>query len=140
MKVPPLRFLNQQKRIEMHSANPTTYPNPNPHASLTPLVTFRPPRKTRCKEVQEESTVDGVGEIPAKPLIEVCVAYTCIKEDEDDNAYTGRKIKVSCREMPLAAESEEIFDSLDPEALAVPLFHKLCLNALQGGLEEAQET
>ena len=92
------------------------------------------------KEVQEVYDVEGIGEIPVKPVIQICFAYTCIEEDEDGNAYTVRKMKVSCKKMPLAKETEEILDNLDTEALMVPLFHKLCLNALQDGLVESQET
>jgi hypothetical protein len=92
------------------------------------------------KQVKDRFNVDGFGEVALKPVIQTCVAYTCVEEYEDGNVYTVRKMKVSSLPMSLTNDIELFYDAMDPEALAAVLFHKLALNAMQDGFRSAQNT
>jgi len=84
---------------------------------------------------------DGMGVIALKPALQICVAYTCVEKDADDGEfYTVRKMKISTMSLPLTGDSEPLYDMLDPEALALILYQKLLLSAVQDGFVEAQNT
>ena len=92
------------------------------------------------KKVKDRFKVDGFGEVALKPVIQTCVAYTCIEKDEDGNYHTVRKMRVSSVPVPLSSDTELFFDALDPEVLTAVLFHKLALNAYQEGFKVSPET
>jgi hypothetical protein len=92
------------------------------------------------KQVKDRFNVDGFGEVALKPVVQTCVAYTCVEEDADGSFHTVRKMKVSSLPMALANDIEVFYDAMDPEALAAVLFHKVTLNAMQDGFRAAQET
>ena len=90
--------------------------------------------------VRDRYFVEGFGEVALKPVLQVCVAYTCVENDpEEGYDRTVRKVRVASCTLPLASQAEQLYDVLDPEALAVVLFHKLSLSSLQDGLIETQE-
>lgn len=86
-------------------------------------------------------TADGLGRVSLKPVLQICVAYTCVEKDKKSGQYyTVRKLKISSMPLPLTSDSEPLYDAVDPEALAVVLYQKLVLNAVQEGFVAAQET
>lgn len=81
------------------------------------------------------------GKIALKPVLQTCVAYTCIEKDvKDGEYYTFRKMKISSLPLPMEKDSEPLYDVIDPEALALTLYHKLLLDAVLDGFVAAQET
>jgi hypothetical protein len=90
------------------------------------------------KKVKDRYHVSGFGEVALKPVLQTCVAFTTVETDDNGNSYTVRKLRISSLALPLAYDTESLYDSLDPEALAVILFHKLSLSALQDGLVDTQ--
>lgn len=74
--------------------------------------------------------------VTLKPVIQTCVAYTCI---DHEKARVVRKMKISCCPMPMAIDVESIYNSIDPEALAAALFHKLALNVYEEGTLSTQQ-
>ena len=91
------------------------------------------------KESRNTHYVDEFGEVVLKNVIQTCFAYTSLEPDEDGRVYVVRKLRVSSIPLQIAKEPEALFDALDPEALAVVLFHKLMLSSLQDGLMETQK-
>jgi hypothetical protein len=87
--------------------------------------------------VTERSYVEGMGEVMIKHTIQTCFAYTAIEKQEDGSFLTVRRLKVASLHMPLAFDTESLYATLDPEALAVVLFHALTIASLQDGLVEA---
>ncbi len=84
---------------------------------------------------------DGMGKVALKPVVQFCVAYTCVEHEALTGDYFAvRKLKISSMPLPLVSSSELLYDSMDPEALAVVLYQKLFLNAVQDGLVDAQQT
>lgn len=81
--------------------------------------------------------VEGRGEIDLPPCIQSCFAYTSIVPT-GDGWLTVRRLRVLSTNMKISEETEDVLASVDAEALAVILFHKLSLSAMQDGLEEAQ--
>ena len=93
----------------------------------------------QVQNVKDRFYVDGLGEVALKPVIQTSVVYTCIQEDDDGHFVVVRKVRIATLPVPLAYDVEPIYDALDPEALAVVLFHKLSLSSLQDGLMESQD-
>jgi hypothetical protein len=93
----------------------------------------------QVQNVKDRFYVDGFGEVALIPVIQTSVVYTCIQEDDEGHFVTVRKVRIATLPLPLAYEVEPIYDALDPEALAVVLFHKLSLSSLQDGLMESQD-
>ena len=89
-------------------------------------------------KVTERINVEGRGEIDLPPCIQSCFAYTSIVPSGDGGWLTVRKLRVLSTNMKVSEETEDVLASVDAEALAVVLFHKLSLSAMQDGLEEAQ--
>ena len=87
--------------------------------------------------VSERIFVEGRGELDLPPCIQSCFAYTSVVPS-DDGWVTVRRLRVLSTNMKISEESEDVLASVDAEALAVVLFHKLSISALQDGLEEAQ--
>jgi len=85
-------------------------------------------------------TADGIGQVTMKPVLQICVAFTCVEQDSQGDYYTSRKLKISSVSLPFTSDSEPFYDALDPEALAPVLYQKLVLNAVQEGFVAAQET
>lgn len=87
--------------------------------------------------VQQRMLVSGFGQVQLKPVLQTCFAYTTIVRDSTTGEYqTVRRMRISSRRMPLAHRVEELYDSLDPEALAVVLFHKLVIASMQDENED----
>lgn len=87
--------------------------------------------------VQQRMLVSGFGQVQLKPVLQTCFAYTTVVRNSNTGEYqTVRRMRISSRRMPLAHSVEELYDSLDPEALAVVLFHKLTLASMQDGNED----
>lgn len=89
---------------------------------------------------EQEGVYDEV--VSWDPVLQTCFAYTTILSERDD--YTGafvyktvRRMRIVSRPVPIADTPEALFSSLDTEALAVVLFHKIALAAKQDGLIEA---
>lgn len=80
--------------------------------------------------------VEDRGEIDLPPCIQSCFAYTSIVPSGDE-WLTVRRLRVLSTNMKISEETEDVLASVDAEALAVVLFHKLSLSAMQDGLEEA---
>jgi hypothetical protein len=95
-----------------------------------------------AKEVQDRFHAQGLGEVVLKPVIQTCMMYTSIETDgtEANNYYTVRKMRVASLPLTLTDEVEPILDALDPEALAVVLYHKIAMDAYMDGLVSAQKT
>ena len=92
------------------------------------------------KMVDLRRSCDGYGDVDIKPVIQTCVAYTCVEQDEDGAFYTVRKMKVSSLSMQTTEYVEPLLDALDPEALVAVLFNKLALSAYQEGFKAVPET
>jgi hypothetical protein len=78
------------------------------------------------------------------PVLQTCFAYTTIISERNHNTgavvyKTVRRMRIVSRPVPIADTPEALFASLDTEALAVVLFHKIALAAKQDGLIEAAE-
>ncbi len=87
--------------------------------------------------VQQRMLVSGFGQVQLKPVLQTCFAYTTIVKDAATGEhFTVRRMRISSRRMPLAYNVEDLYDSLDPEALAVVLFHKLVLASMQDESED----
>ena len=103
----------------------------DPHTSFTIDLAIQ------NRAVRTSLMVDNFGEIALKPVVQTCFAYTTIIFDEATEEYmTVRQMKIHSRPVPLAQDTESVYSSLDPEALAVVLFHKLALASFQDGLKE----
>ena len=89
--------------------------------------------------VKDRVYVDGVGDVLLRPAVQTCFAYTAIEQQEDGSHVTVRRMKVAYINVPLAHDTESLYASLDPEALAVVLFHKLTVASLQDGLVQTHE-
>lgn len=83
--------------------------------------------------------IDRYGDVQLSSALQTCVAYTTIVEQPNGSTVVVRRMRVTSRSMPLAQDTETLFASLDPEALAVVLFHKLSIASLQDGLDETQD-
>ncbi|GAX17623.1 hypothetical protein FisN_18Lh280 [Fistulifera solaris] len=87
--------------------------------------------------VQQRMLVSGFGQVQLKPVLQTCFAYTTIVKDAATGEHsTVRRMRISSRRMPFANNVEDLYDSLDPEALAVVLFHKLVLSSMQDESED----
>ena len=92
------------------------------------------------RKVKDRFLLDGFGEVALKPALQTCLAYTTVVYDATSKQYqTVRRMRIDSRPVPLAQQVEELYNALDPEALAVVLFHKLALASFQEGLSEAPE-
>jgi hypothetical protein len=110
------------------------------HTSVTLDLQVTHPRK----KVNVEHKLLGIRRIVGakftlKPVIQTCIAYTCIEQDKGGKARVVRKMRISCCPMPMATNVESIYNALDPEALATALFQKLALNLYEEGLESTQQ-
>jgi hypothetical protein len=91
-------------------------------------------------KLQRYVFVEGLGEVALKPCLQVSFAYTTIVLDNTTSQYQAvRRLRVSTLAMPLASSTESLYASLDTEALAMSLFHKLYLSVLMDGLKVTQE-
>ena len=96
-----------------------------------------------ANEVPQKFYVESLGAtIKLKPVVQTCLAYTTIdrvkRNDGSVQYFTTRRMRISSKSLgdPSQATIERIYNSLDPEALAVSLFHKLALASLQEGTSE----
>ena len=89
------------------------------------------------RRIKDRFIVDGYGEVSLRPVIQTCLAYTTIVQDDEGNYHTVRRMRIASQPVPLTDRVEDLYDSLDPEALAVVLFHKLAIASFQEGLLEA---
>ena len=80
--------------------------------------------------------VDGMGQISWKPVLQTCFAYTTIVQDpEHPGEYlTVRQMRIASVRVPLTDSVETLYSSIDPDAIATVLFHKLTLTLLRDGL------
>lgn len=85
---------------------------------------------------QTQAVIDGLGEVSLKQVIQVCFAYTAVLRNDAGKYETVRQMRIQSCPVTLARNSESVYSSLDPEALAVVLFHKLALSSFQDGLLE----
>lgn len=114
------------------------------HTAFTIDLTVVTAAKSR--RVPDRYYVEGVGEVALKPVIQTCFAYTTIVKETDESKNGGqvvyktvRQMRIASRPVPLAHSVEALYASLDTEALAVVLFHKIALASFQDGLAEAAE-
>lgn len=91
------------------------------------------------KSVPDRVYVDGMGDVPIKHAIQTCFAFTCIEKQDDGSLVTVRRMKIASLHLPLAHDTESLYATLDPEALAVTLFHKLTIASLQDGLVQTHD-
>jgi hypothetical protein len=89
--------------------------------------------------VKDRVYVDGIGEYAIKHSLQTCFAYTTVEQQENGSYVTVRKLEISSLNLPLAHDTESLYATLDPEALAVMLFHKLTIASLQDGLIQTHE-
>jgi hypothetical protein len=94
------------------------------------------------KHVRDRVYVDGFGELNLHPVIQVCFAYTTIASETDPNTgrvtyQTVRRMRISSRRLSLAYTVEALYATIDTEALAVVLFHRIALASFQDGIVEA---
>jgi hypothetical protein len=120
---------------------PATAVNDSTHlwrmGTCDPFTSFTVDLKLNSKTVQDRFPVDGFGEVAMKPVMQTCFAYTTVVKDVDGQYHTVRQMRISSFPVPLAHSVEMLYSSLDPEALAVVLFHKLALAAFQDGIKES---
>lgn len=92
-------------------------------------------------KIKRFAFVDGLGEVALKPCLQVCFAYTTVvpSEENPDEFVTVRRMRICTLHLPMVNDVESLFAALDPEALAVVLFHKFALSALTEGITETQE-
>jgi hypothetical protein len=83
--------------------------------------------------------IDGLGDVPLPPGMQLCVAYSTVEQNSDGSWATVRKMRVTSLGMPLAHDTETLYSALDPETLAVVLFHKLSIASLDDGLLGTQD-
>lgn len=112
--------------------------------TMDPYTAFTIDLAVQHRQVQDRFYVEGFGEVALKPVIQICFAYTTIVKEIDEQGAvvcykTARQMRIASRPVPLAHSVEALYASLDPEALAVVLFHKISLASFQDGLEEASE-
>jgi len=106
-------------------------------------------------ELPDSCEMEGFGIVALKPVMQTCTLFTCIETDASENDgkngtntntntapnyYTVCKMRVSSVSLEFADDVESIYDAVDPEALAVILYHKIALDAYMTGLVEAQAT
>lgn len=90
--------------------------------------------------IQDRYPVEGLGQVALKPVIQICFAYTKVVQDKETGDYkTVRQMRIACCPVPLARNLEELYDSLDPEVLAVVLYHKVALASLQDDIVSASQ-
>ncbi|KAL7562891.1 hypothetical protein ACA910_000264 [Epithemia clementina (nom. ined.)] len=110
-------------------------------SSCDQYTTFSVDLRVAQPIVPKEFYVEHLGNVVTKPVVQTCFAYNTIETLNDGQAYTVRRMRISCRPVGkplLANDTEAIYNSLDPEAMAVVLFHKLTLASLRDGIEEAK--
>lgn len=86
------------------------------------------------EQVRTLAYVQELGEVTIQPNIQTCFAYTTIVEKEEDQHCVVRQMRIADLAVPFAKTVEDLYDAIDPEALAVILFHKLALASLQDGI------
>jgi hypothetical protein len=102
-----------------------------------PYTTLAIDLKLEKDTIPHRLHVPGLGEVSLPPTLQTCFAYTRIVHHAPTNQYeTRREIRIASIRLPLARTVEALYDNLDPEALAVVLFHKLALAGLQDGVAE----
>jgi hypothetical protein len=120
---------------------PATAVNDSTHlwrmGTCDPFTSFTVDLNLKTRTVQDRFPVDGFGEVAMKPVMQTCFAYTTVVKDVDGQYHTVRQMRISSFPVPLAHSVEMLYSSLDPEALAVVLFHKLALAAFQDGIKES---
>jgi len=92
---------------------------------------------SKSGKANERIYLEGRGEVEMNACIQSCFAYTSILRSGDD-FITVRRLRVLSTNMKMSDNTEDILSSLDAEALAVVLFHKLSQSSMQDGLEETQ--
>jgi len=109
------------------------------HTSLTLDLQNTNPRGKVNLEQKVYGLRGRVGlKVTLKPVIQTCVASTTIK-GKGSSARVVRRMKISCCPMAMAMDVESIYNSIDPEALAAALFHKLALNVYEEGTFSTQQ-
>ena len=94
------------------------------------------------KHIRDQVFVDGFGEMNLFPVVQVCFAYTTIVSKTDPitgcvTHQTVRQMRISSRRLSLAYTVEALYATIDTEALAVVLFHRIALASFQDGIVEA---
>lgn len=89
-----------------------------------------------AKELQTSVFISNEeGEVMIRPCIQACFAYTTVEVHPDDGQwYTVRRMRVSNLSIPFASSPEKLYNSLDPEALAMVLFQKLAIEYFSVGV------
>ncbi|CAJ1951898.1 unnamed protein product [Cylindrotheca closterium] len=107
------------------------------HTSVTLDLQNTDPRRHVKLEQKLYGLRGRVGlKVMLKPVMQTCIAYTCI---EGSSGRVVRRMKISYCPMPMATDVESIYNSIDPEALAAALFHKLALNVYEEGTVSTQQ-
>ena len=85
-------------------------------------------------------SVDGMGQISWKPVLQTCFSYTTIVPDPDHPGeyLTVRQMRITSVRVPLTDSVETLYSSIDPDVIATVLFHKLTLTLLRDGLSGVQ--
>jgi len=119
---------------------PATAVNDSTHlwrmGTCDPFTSFTVDLNLKSRTIQDRFPIDGFGEMIIKPVVQTCFAYTTVVKDDAGQYRTVRQLRITSFPVPLADSAEALYSSLDPEALAVVLFHKLVLAAFQDGLKE----
>lgn len=63
--------------------------------------------------------LENYGDVLFKPCLQVGFAYTAVLEDRNEGYITVRRMRITTNVLPVAHDTESLYSSLDPEALAV---------------------
>jgi hypothetical protein len=112
----------------------------DPYTSYTFDLTMDP-----NVHIRDHITLEGIEEeISLYPVIQICFAYTTIVTETDVvtgelRYYTVRQMRITNRIVPFAYTVEALYASVDTEALAVVLFHRIVLANYQDGIVAAAD-
>ena len=112
-----------------------------PHTIIRDHVTIDDGLVAAVDDDDDMNNNDGTV-INLYPIIQICCAYTTIVAETDPESgivtyYTIRQMRITNRMVPLAYSVEELYASMDTEALAVVLFHRIALANYQDGMMAA---
>lgn len=87
----------------------------------------------------EQSVVDDDGTVmDMPPCIQTCFMYTAVIPNGKNEFKTIRRLRIMTTNLSLADNTEKLSLSLDAEALAVVLYHKMISTSLLVGLRETR--
>lgn len=93
---------------------------------------------SKSGRLDESIFVDGRGDMILSPSIQSCFAYTSIVEC-CGRWVTVRRLRVLTEDLDITDNVESIMSSLDPEVLAVNLYHSFYEHGLQNGLASIEK-